>query len=89
MYHTDDTIYKVEEAIKNKDNKFDYTRVDTVEKFDGKHPAVMREREIKENWSIEIDTKKKKFSSVKKKVLYFLDKKFGWRPFEYRNYIKI
>ena len=90
MYQKDDiAIDKLEKEIKVKNNQFDYERVDTVKLFDGTHPAVMKERVQQENWSIEIDTKKKKFKSVKHKALYFLDKKFGWRPFEYRNYIKI
>ncbi len=89
LYHTDDTIHTLETAIKTKDNQFDYARVDTVKLFAGTHPAIMKERVAKENWTVEIDTNKKKFKNAKYAFLYFLNKQFGWRPFEYRNYIKI
>jgi hypothetical protein len=42
-----------------------------------------------ENWNFEADTNKKNFKNSKHRVLYFLWQKFGWRPFEYRNYKKI
>ncbi|HMO60602.1 MAG TPA: glycosyltransferase family 2 protein [Ferruginibacter sp.] len=69
--------------------QFDYSGVDTLALFTGTHPAVMQERVAAENWNFERDIEQKKFKNLKHRLLYFLNRQFGWRPFEYRNYIKV
>lgn len=69
--------------------QFDYSNIDSVTLFKGTHPAVMSSLIEKEDWSFEVDLKKKNFKNIKHRVLYFLWQQFGWRPFEYSNYIKI
>ncbi|MCX6252800.1 MAG: glycosyltransferase family 2 protein [Bacteroidetes bacterium] len=64
---------------------FDYSRIDTLAKFTGTHPAVMKDRIEKKNWHFSFDPSKKRFSPVKM-VLHFIEQKTGWRPGEYRNY---
>lgn len=66
--------------------QFDYSQIDSLSLFEGSHPAVMKERVAAEDWTFEHNIKKKNFKNIKHRFLYFLNKKFGWRPFEYRNY---
>lgn len=68
---------------------FDYSNIDSVTVFEGTHPAVMKDLVEAENWDSGIDMSKKNFKSTKHRLLYFLWRTFGWRPFEYRNYVKI
>lgn len=83
-----EAIKKVDEPEK-RNLEFDYSKIDSVTFFTGTHPAVMKQLIDNENWNFEADTKKKKFKNIKHKLLYILWQKFGWRPFEYRNYKKI
>ncbi|MGB4845054.1 MAG: glycosyltransferase family 2 protein [Ferruginibacter sp.] len=78
----------VEEQQK-KPNQFDYSNIDSVTLFTGTHPEVMKDLVNKEDWEFEIDIKKKNFKNIKHRVLYFIWRKFGWRPFEYSNYKRI
>ncbi len=74
---------------KNKPAEFDYTNIDSVTVFTGTHPAVMKNLLSKEDWSFELNVKKKNFKNIKHRILYFLWRNFGWRPFEYSNYKRI
>lgn len=65
---------------------FDYSKVDSITLFEGSHPEVMKEIVTQENWDFNRDINKKNFKNVKHRLYYFLDKKFGWRPFSYKNY---
>lgn len=76
-------------AEERKGLEFDYSNIDSVMVFTGTHPAVMKELVSKEDWNFNIDLKKKNFKNTKHRVLYFLWKNFGWRPFEYSNYKRI
>ncbi len=75
--------------LADKDVAFDYSKIDSVTLFKGTHPAVMKDLVAKEDWSFEIDIKKKNFKNTKLRLLYFLWQKLGWRPFEYSNYKRI
>jgi len=68
---------------------FDYSEIDTISLFEGTHPAVMKELVAAENWKFTGDVKKKNFKNIKHRFLYFLDKKFGWKPFSYKNYKRV
>ena len=68
---------------------FDYSNIDSVTRFEGTHPAVMKERIDGENWTIDVDIKRKNFKNRKHRILYFIWRNFGWRPFEYSNYKRI
>ena len=74
---------------KKKGDQFDYSNIDSVTVFTGTHPAVMKELVSKEDWGFDMDIKKKNFKNTKHRILYFLWRKFGWRPFEYSNYKRI
>ncbi|MBL0056969.1 MAG: glycosyltransferase family 2 protein [Chitinophagaceae bacterium] len=77
------------DELKTIDKGFNYAGIDVVVPFNGTHPLVMKKRVDSENWETGIDPGKKKFRNLKHVLLYFLWKRFGWRPFEYRNYIRI
>jgi len=64
---------------------FDYSQTDSVAKFAGTHPAVMQERINKMNWKFSFDPTQKKLS-LKIKTLMFIEKTFGWKIGEYKNY---
>lgn len=74
---------------KNEEKKFDYAGVDSVACFEETHPSVMRSLVAAENWDSGVDVKKKNFRSFKHRLLYYIEEYFGWRPFTYKNYIKI
>lgn len=76
---------KVDESGK----EFDYSKIDSLTKFGGSHPAVMLERIKNEDWNFEYNLKNKNFKNFKHRMLYFIQQSFGWRPFEYRNYKRI
>lgn len=69
--------------------QYDYSIIDSVTPFNGTHPAVMNGLVNKEDWKMEIDVSKKNFKNTKHRLLYFLWRKFGIRPFEYSNYKRI
>ena len=81
MWH-DDTWMKENIADVN---EFDYSAIDSLEKFTGTHPQVMQERIKKMNWKFTHDPSKKKFP-FKARLLYFLEKRLGWKLGEYKNY---
>lgn len=66
-------------------DKFDYSQTDSVALFKGTHPKVMQSRIDKMNWKFSFDPTQKKIS-LKVKLLMFIEKKFGWKIGEYRNY---
>jgi hypothetical protein len=65
---------------------FDYSnRYDALSRFEGSHPAVMAERIKRLNWKVEVDLKKIQMK-LKYRIMYKIEKWFGVRLFEYRNY---
>lgn len=66
-------------------NEFDYSEIDSLERFTGTHPQVMQERIKKMNWKFSHDPTKKKFP-FKARLLYFIEKKLGFSVGEYKNY---
>ena len=64
---------------------FDFNNFDSLAKFTGTHPIVMKNRIEEKNWHIELDISKKKLKG-KKKFLYYFEKLTGIRPFDFKNY---
>jgi hypothetical protein len=62
------------------DNSFDALKL-----FEGTHSEVMKARIQSKNWEIRFNLKKKRMTP-KYKFLYYFEKIFGKRLFEYRNY---
>lgn len=82
FWHGDDAGFQ--EFLKTEDY-FDFNDFDSLEKFSGHHPAVMKERVSRGNPSVQLDITQKKFS-LKKRFLYWFEKKTGKRLFGFRNY---
>lgn len=80
------SLYNGKKAQQNEATAFDYSKIDSLVLFEGTHPAVMQTLVAQEDWSFNMDVKKKNFKNAKHRFYYFLDKKFGWRPFSYKNY---
>lgn len=81
LWHDDNWV----EKNVGKANEFDYSNIDSLAIFDDIHPAVMIERIRKKNWEFSFDPSKKKFPIIKR-FLYWIERKTGWRPGEYKNY---
>jgi len=78
--------YYTGESLESKIFEFDYEHnFDALMKFKGTHPEVMKNRIEAKNWQIHIDTSKIKMKP-KYKLLFYIEKYFGIRLFEYRNY---
>ncbi|MGX5817902.1 glycosyltransferase family 2 protein [Chitinophaga lutea] len=65
---------------------FDYAGIDSLNRFSGKHPAVMQERIDRKNWQFDFDISRKNFKNMKRRLLYWVEQKTGKRLFDYRNY---
>jgi hypothetical protein len=65
--------------------EFDYSQIDALEKYTGKHPSVMLPRIEKMNWKFEYDLtyNKLKFKDRFKNVV---EKITGKRPFDHNNF---
>ena len=73
------------EAAEQQKEDFDYTGIDSLQKFGGTHPGVMQDLIRRKNWDFHIDTRVKKFT-FKGWILYLIEKYTGKRLFDYRNY---
>ncbi len=89
LWNADAAYENWAEDLKKKSAQFDYSNIDSVTVFEGTHPEVMQHLISKEDWTFDVDVKKKNFKNTKHRFLYFLWRTFGWRPFEYSNYKRI
>jgi hypothetical protein len=68
--------------------EFDYSFIDSLKRFEGTHPEVMKEKVTKQNWNFVFDTNQRKLSA-RDSVLMKIEDWTGWRIGEYKNYKKI
>lgn len=68
-----------------KAEEFDYSEIDSVRKFAGTHPEVMKNRIEKMNWKFDHDISKNNFKP-KDKFKRIVENLTGWRIGEFRNY---
>lgn len=81
LWHSDNWVKEhVAEA-----SQYDYSIIDSLQRFKGSHPEVMKQRLERMNWEFSWDTSKKKFK-LKEGLLYWFEKLTGKRLFEYKNY---
>ena len=81
LYHDDKWI---EENLANA-GEFDYSRIDSLERFQGTHPNVMQDRIKHLNWEFDHDLSKNKLAPrerLKRLASHLLGRRIG----EYRNY---
>ena len=64
---------------------FDYSQIDSLSKFIGSHPTVMKDRVERQNWTFSHDISQKNLS-LKYKLKIWIAKITGWYVGEYRNY---
>lgn len=81
LWHSDEEIAKKFDA----EADFDYSQIDSIKRFEGTHPEIMKARVAEMNWQFERDPKAKKFG-FKKGFLYSVEKYTGWRIGEHKNY---
>jgi hypothetical protein len=64
---------------------FDYSQIDSIEKFTGTHPSVLQPRIEKMNWNFDRDLSYNNLK-LKDKFKNLIEKLTGKRPFDYKNY---
>ena len=74
-----------EETAKAYAGEFDYSQIDSLEKFKGTHPTVMHNRISEMNWQFDRDLSYNKLKP-KDRFKNLLEKLTGKRPFDYKNY---
>ena len=68
--------------------EYDYTEsIDSLTRFRGTHPVVMKTRLEQLDWHPELSEKRKKFTA-RYFVLYWFEKIFRYRPFENKHFIE-
>ena len=82
LWHDESAI---EKYVNKTQGKFDYSGIDSLEKFNETHPEVMLSRVENQDWDFEFDTGKVKMS-VKNKLKRMVVKLTGYQPGEYKNY---
>ena len=74
-----------EGAEKKYSGSFDYSQIDSIEKFTGTHPQVLGDRIKRMNWKFERDLSYNNLK-LKDKFKNLVEKITGKRPFDYKNY---
>lgn len=67
------------------EKEFDYSRIDSLKKFEGTHPQVMQERIHKTNWTFSFDPSQRK-EKWKYRFLKWIYRKTGLDLGRYKNY---
>lgn len=65
--------------------EFDYSQIDSLERFTGTHPQVMLDRIRRLNWNFDHDLSRNKLTP-REKLKRFASKLLGYRIGEYKNY---
>jgi hypothetical protein len=68
-----------------KTEEFDYSKVDSLVRFEETHPQALLQRIQKKNWKFDYDISKKNYS-LKEKIKRFVYSFTGYRIGEYKNY---
>ncbi len=81
-------FYHNDEWLKNhgKKKEFDFNKVDRLQDFKGPHPKFMKEIIEKKDWDFQYDPSKSNMR-FKDRLMYPVEKYFGYRLFEYKNYL--
>jgi hypothetical protein len=85
LWHSDEWI----EQNVDKVDEFDYSKIDTLEKFKGTHPAVIKKRIDSINWEFTYDPTKSDKLPLRLLILNFIYQKTGWLIGEFKNYKQI
>ncbi|GAB4253340.1 MAG: hypothetical protein Kow0079_08790 [Vicingaceae bacterium] len=85
LWHDDDYVKQNIEGAE----VFDYSKIDSLKKFEGSHPKVMQERISKVDWQLDFDPTKSLKTPLRIKFLNFLEKLTGKEIGRFKNYKKI
>jgi len=80
-----DNNFMAGKISKEETEHFDYSAIDSLTRFTGSHPGVMKQRISKKNWTFEHDISRKNFT-LKGRILHWIENVTGKRLFDYRNY---
>ena len=80
-----DSIHASKKISKDVTDHFDYSAIDSLTRFNGSHPEVMKQRISRKNWTFEHDISRKNFT-LKGRILHWIENATGKRVFDYRNY---
>ncbi len=69
----------------NRSDLYDFNEFDSLKKFTGTHPLVMKKRIQEKNWDVKLDITQKRLK-FKNRLLYFIEKLTGVRLFTFKNY---
>jgi ribosomal protein S18 len=81
-------LYHDDQWIKDnvpKEEAFDYSQIDNLERFTGTHPKVMEDRIHRLNWSFDHDLSKNTLT-IREKLKRLASQLLGYRVGEYKNY---
>lgn len=67
-------------------SSFDYSKIDSLAKFEGSHPKYIQGRIDAKNWQFDTDISKKNFKSIRYRFLMLIEKLTGYRIGEYKNF---
>ena len=81
LWHDDDWM---KEKLGDR-QEYDFSAIDSLQKFEGTHPQVMAERIKKQSWKFDFDTSKSRMK-LKYRIRKWLEENFGITVGEYRNY---
>ncbi len=81
LWHDDDWM----ENHIPKVSTFDYSKIDSLKRFDGTHPKVMQARIARMNWEFDFDPTQRQLS-FKERFSRWLEQQTGYRLGEYQNY---
>ncbi len=81
LYHDDQWI---KENVP-KEEAFDYSHIDSLERFTGTHPKVMEDRIRRLNWSFDYDLSKNTLT-IRERLKRLASQLLGYRVGEYKNY---
>lgn len=82
-WHDEDWLEKNIPNVK----EFNYSNIDSLSRFQGSHPKVLKQRIKAINWKFLYDPDNNQKIPMKYKILKWLDTNLNYRPGEYRNYI--
>jgi glycosyltransferase involved in cell wall biosynthesis len=69
---------------------FDYDSAYELRRYDGTHPAVMRERiESSRQWAGAFDAARLRRKPLRMRITDWIEARTGWRIGEYRNFIEV
>lgn len=82
LWHSDEVVSQRVACVE----EFDYSKIDSLKKYNGTHPQVIQQRIEAMNWQFSFDPTKRKLT-MKERLSRKVEKWTGWRIGEYRNYI--